>query len=77
MIPQIHNSSVAWMNYALCVSTGAVIPLVFFTQEKYVRSDLDTPSSLKVNGNSQFKKNEECDSGENQSGSSVPYHVMQ
>ena len=77
MMPQIHKASVAWMNYALCVSTGAVIPLVYFTKEKYVRADLDTPLSLKGKGMVQFRQNGEGDSGKTESGSTVPYNVMQ
>ena len=34
MIPLVKNSSSAWMNYALCISTGAVIPLVIFTNQE-------------------------------------------
>ena len=33
MIPEVKNSSAAWMNYALCISTGVVIPFVFLTTQ--------------------------------------------
>ena len=77
MIPQIHKGSVAWMNYALCVSTGVVIPLVVLTKEKYIRSDLDTPSPVNSQKNTQSQEDGGCDSGKIYSGGTVPYHVMQ
>ena len=45
MMPGLQQANVAWMNYALCLSTGLVIPLVLMTQEKYKRSDVDEQAS--------------------------------
>ena len=41
MMPGLQQANVAWMNYALCLSTGLVIPLVLITEEKYKRSNVD------------------------------------
>ena len=41
MMPGLQQANVAWMNYALCLSTGLVIPLVLMTEERYKRSDVD------------------------------------
>ena len=62
MVPAVSNGSVAWMNYALTGSMIVTIPLVIFTKEKYVRSNLDDP-------------NEENSS--QHSVQNVPYQVMQ
>ena len=45
MMPGLQQANVAWINYALCLSTGLVIPLVVMTEEKYKRSDVDEEAS--------------------------------
>ena len=62
MVPAVSNGSVAWMNYALTGSMIVTIPLVIFTKEKYVRSNLDDPN----------EENSSQNSVQN-----VPYQVMQ
>ena len=77
-IPRVANASVAWMNYALCASTGIVIPLVLFTKEKYVRSDLDDPSDISQGqsiSTNPFDNDEDNDAVFRSS--NVPYSVMQ
>ena len=69
MIPEVKHSSVAWMNFALCLSTGAVIPFVFFTKQKQPNQD----SSPTLNQNENEKK-VKIDSKE--SGCNLPYHLM-
>ena len=77
-IPQIANSSVVWMNYALCISTGLAVPLVLFTKEKYTRSDLDDPSDI---GQAPTVSTNPFDGDVHDqavfSSSNVPYSVMQ
>ena len=79
MIPQIaQNSNVAWMNYALCGSTLIAIPLVLFTKEKYVRSDLDAPTD--TSHSRSILPTPYSDNGVNDTvfrSSNVPYSVMQ
>ena len=76
-IPQIANASAAWMNYALCISTGIAIPLVLFTKEKYVRSNLDDPSGIgQIQNILQKPFDEEEDNQTVFNSSSVPYTVI-
>ena len=70
-ISQVSEASPAWMNYALVASTALVIPLIFFTKEKYVRLDLDDPS----NNSSQLGDDEEDRTITY--ASNVPYRVME
>lgn len=50
MIPAVKNSSSAWMNYALCISTGAVIPLVIFANKKHNEKDMIDGLDIAKNG---------------------------
>ena len=45
MMPGLQQANVAWINYALCLSTGLVVPLVLMTEEKYGRSEVDEQGS--------------------------------
>ena len=72
MIPKIHNASVAWMNCALCVSTGVGIPFVLLTEEKYARSHLDDLSCTNE-GNKSLERGENSDIRYR----NAPYYVMQ
>ena len=66
------------MNYALCGSTLIAIPLVLFTKEKYVRSDLDDPSDISQGqsiSTNPFDNDEDHDAVFRSS--NVPYSVMQ
>ena len=60
MMPGLQQANVAWMNYALCLSTGLVIPLVLMTQEKYKRSDVDEQASNDGEGQESVSVDKYC-----------------
>ena len=74
MMPGLQQANVAWINYALCLSTGLVIPLVFMTEEKYKRSDVDEQASKDGEGHESVSVDKHC--LDQSISNKVPYSVM-
>ena len=74
MMPGLQQANVAWINYALCLSTGLVIPLVFMTEEKYKRSDVDEQATKDGEGHESVSVDKHC--LDQSISDKVPYSVM-
>ena len=74
MMPGLQQANVAWINYALCLSTGLVIPLVLMTEEKYKRSDVDEEASKDGEGHESVSVDKYC--LDQSISNKVPYSVM-
>ena len=74
MMPGLQQANVAWMNYALCLSTGLVIPLVLITAEKYKRSNVDEQASNDGMGHESASVDKNC--LEQSISNKVPYSVI-
>ena len=74
MMPGLQQANVAWINYALCLSTGLVIPLVLMTEEKYKRSNVDEQASNDVMGHESVSVDKHC--LDQSISNKVPYSVI-
>ena len=74
MMPGLQQAIVAWINYALCLSTGLVIPLVLVTEEKYKRSNVDEQASNDGMGHQTVSVDKNC--LDRSISNKVPYSVI-
>ena len=74
MMPGLQKANVAWINYALCLSTGLVIPLVLMTEEEYKRSEVDEQASNDGKGHESISVDKRFDQSIS---NKIPYSVMQ